>query len=318
MAAGLGTRLRPFSESIPKPLTPILGVPSSAFALDALRLGGVDRVVANLHYLPRETEQGLLEICGGLKFSDETASLLGSAGGIKKALPALEAFGGSSSFFIVNADTLCSLQLDHLAATHERLKQTRGVTITMALLNRESISDQRYREILIDPTEELVIGLGQQTGLGKMYTGVAVLEPEALANVPDGIPSDFVDTILRPEMSANRVGAHHFSGLWLDVGSPKLWWEAHLQVMRQFEENRLPHSWKGLIEKEAKTLGRRVWTRRTSSLDRVPEGWVGPCYWDGRGSVPKSLGPRSIFYGSIPEGLDPSDAIGAAGHWIKF
>lgn len=98
MAAGMGTRLRPFSEKISKPLMPVLGVPCSRFALQSLSEAGVTEVIANLHHLPDMTREGLKKIFPALQTSDETAQLLGSAGGIKKAQPFLESPEGGGRF----------------------------------------------------------------------------------------------------------------------------------------------------------------------------------------------------------------------------
>src|SRR5690349_9521799 len=94
MTAGLGTRLRPFTDLLPKPLLPLMGIPMAQFALDALAEAGVEKVVANVHHLPeklRESLPGLATQAGikELRLSDETQELLGSAGGMRNALPLL-------------------------------------------------------------------------------------------------------------------------------------------------------------------------------------------------------------------------------------
>src|SRR4051812_48037749 len=107
MAAGLGTRLRPFTDRYSKPMLPLLGSPMAAFAYDAVRAAGVEKVVANVHHLAAATEAGLFALRepGGprIEISDESSLLLGSAGGLRQAAPKL---GGP--FFLVNGDVLCS------------------------------------------------------------------------------------------------------------------------------------------------------------------------------------------------------------------
>jgi NDP-sugar pyrophosphorylase family protein len=58
MAAGLGTRLRPFTEMEPKPLLPVMGIPMAQFAVDALVATGVRHVVANVHFKPERARAG--------------------------------------------------------------------------------------------------------------------------------------------------------------------------------------------------------------------------------------------------------------------
>ncbi|NDD91083.1 hypothetical protein EBZ37_03240 [bacterium] len=317
MAAGLGTRLRPFSDIVPKPLTPILGVPSSAFATDALSRMGVRDLVANVHHLPHETKEGLARLAPQVRISDESDLLLGSAGGIKKALPHLQSYGGSSSFFVLNADTICSLELRDLAETHARLRRSRGVTMTLALLSRDAPAAETYREVLVDHSGDFIVGLGEKTSSGKMYVGVAILEPEALDGVPEGAPADFAEMILKPAISSGKVGAHHFSGLWMDVGSPRLWWETHLELMRLSEQSALPKSWLELINRESKQIGPFIWTSKKSPLQRAPAGWIGPSYWDGSGLQPALLGPSAVLYGNAPQDQKLTQGIGAYGCWIS-
>jgi len=99
MAAGYGKRLRPFTETVPKPLVPVLGRPMIDVALERLEAAGVERVVINLHHLGDQIRRHL-KGCKKLEilFSEE-AEILETGGGIVKALPLL----GEDPFFVVNA-----------------------------------------------------------------------------------------------------------------------------------------------------------------------------------------------------------------------
>ena len=102
LAAGLGKRMRPITETIPKPLVKVAGKPLIDWGLDAAAQAGIRTAVVNVHYLADQLEEHLrdrndLEIV----ISDERDMLLDSAGGIVKALPIL----GTQPFFILNADT---------------------------------------------------------------------------------------------------------------------------------------------------------------------------------------------------------------------
>ena len=103
LAAGLGTRMRPYNGQIPKPLVLMRGKPLIDYSLDRLADAGVQRAVVNVHYLADALESHL----AGRKqpqivISDERANLLGTGGGIAKALPQL----GAAPFFLVNSDTV--------------------------------------------------------------------------------------------------------------------------------------------------------------------------------------------------------------------
>jgi len=314
MAAGLGTRLRPFTERMPKPLAPVMGVPCAEFALRALQDAGIHRVVANLHHLPAETAAGLRAILPSIQFTDETAQILGSGGGIRTALPVLDAMGGGGSFFILNADTLCSLDLRDLAATHQRLRARYGVTMTLALLERSSPGDETYREVLADSSGDRITGLGAKTRFGRMYVGCAILEREAVADLEPGVPLEFVDRILQPAIDRGLAGAHAFAGQWMDVGSPQLWWKTHLDLIAQLESGKIPESWGRLLRARNRKLSPGIWAGPATAIEKAPETWALPAYWDGSGTTPERLGPSAVLYGEPVRGPMMS-GIGAHGHW---
>jgi mannose-1-phosphate guanylyltransferase len=315
MAAGLGTRLRPFTEHMPKPLAPVLSVPCAEFALRALQQIGISQVVANLHHLAGETAAGLRAIQPSIQFTDETAQLLGSGGGIRTALPVLDAMGGSGSFFILNADTLCSLDLRELAATHQRLRTRHGVTMTLALLERSVPGDETYREVLVDSAGDRITGLGAKTSTGRMYVGCAILEREAVAHLEPGVPLEFVERILQPAIERGLAGAHAFSGQWMDVGSPKLWWKTHLELIRQLDAGTIPEAWGRLLRQHNRRLAAGVWSASSAAISKSPAGWNAPAYWDGRGTLPEHLGPSAVLYGEPVSG-QMSSGIGAFGQWV--
>src|SRR6266511_788586 len=103
LAAGLGTRMRPFNGQLPKPLVRVGGKALIDYVLDRLAAQGVERAVVNVHHLADQIEQHL----AGRKrpkivISDERSELLGTGGGVVKALPEL----GDGPFFHVNSDTI--------------------------------------------------------------------------------------------------------------------------------------------------------------------------------------------------------------------
>ena len=103
LAAGLGTRMRPFNGSIPKPLVKVGNKSLIDYVLDRLAAAGVEQAVVNIHHMADQIERHLAgRQRPHIVFSDERAELLGTAGGIVKALPLL----GDEPFFLVNSDTI--------------------------------------------------------------------------------------------------------------------------------------------------------------------------------------------------------------------
>jgi MurNAc alpha-1-phosphate uridylyltransferase len=318
MAAGLGTRLRPFTDLEPKALLPLLGVPMAQFSLDLLASVGVRHVVANIHHLADRTRAGLLSLDRKemqLSISDESELLLGSAGGIRKALPQLRGSAGGP-FFLLNADVLVDADLKGLARRHARLRAQHGVTLTLMVFERAP-GTGKYREILFDAEAGLITGLGQLETGRPFFVGAAVLEPEALEQVP-GCPAEFVPIILEPAIRAGKAGVFVSSGEWHDVGSPQLWLEAHLSLLRMLE-TKAPRLWAERIERSNKRIGTQIWVAKKSSRLRGSADWAGPAYWnaleDETAPDPKLLGPRAVLYGGEMPGQIARSGIGFRGIW---
>src|SRR5580698_4333341 len=103
LAAGLGTRMRPYNGHIPKPLVAVGGKSLIDYGLDRLADAGVECAVVNVHHLADAVERHLApRRRPRIVISDERAELLGTGGGIAKALPQL---GGDAPFFLINSDT---------------------------------------------------------------------------------------------------------------------------------------------------------------------------------------------------------------------
>ena len=103
LAAGLGTRMRPITDSTPKPLVKISGKPLIDHVLDRLDEAGVERAVVNVHHMADRIRNHLSQRRRPeIVISDERGELLGTGGGVKKALPEL----GDAPFFHINSDTI--------------------------------------------------------------------------------------------------------------------------------------------------------------------------------------------------------------------
>src|ERR1700756_998740 len=118
LAAGLGLRMRPLTDRIPKPLVPVAGRPLLDHVLDKLGDAGVTEAVVNVHYLPDQ----IIDHVAGRKrprviISDERDTVLGTGGGVVKALPLL----GDAPFFHVNSDTMW---IDGVRSNLARLPRT--------------------------------------------------------------------------------------------------------------------------------------------------------------------------------------------------
>ena len=103
LAAGRGTRMQPLTDKIPKPMVAVAGKPLIDHVLDRLAQTGVERAVVNVHYLADQLIRHLApRTRPKVAISDERGLLLGTGGGVKKALPEL----GDAPFFHINSDTI--------------------------------------------------------------------------------------------------------------------------------------------------------------------------------------------------------------------
>lgn len=325
MTAGLGTRLRPFTNFTTKALLPLLGAPMSQYSLDALLGSEVDSIVANIHHDAENTRKGLLALefpRAKIVLSDESRELLGSAGGIRRALPLL----GENAFFLANADVLCDVNWRALETCHRRLRSQWGVKLTLTIFP-QGPRGASYREILFDRESGLLTGLGNLEAGRPFFVGAAILEPEALAHVPDLGPSDFVPMILEPAIREKKAGVFLTDGVWYDIGSPSLWHSVHLDLINRLEVGHftspVTRLWKTRIETLNKRIADRGWVSRDTSVRKSNrKSWASPFYWNGKGEDSKMnllhLGPSAILYGQCPPETRFQNGIGYGGQWVSI
>jgi NDP-sugar pyrophosphorylase family protein len=228
LAAGLGTRLRPLTDTLPKPLLPVAGRPLIVWNLLLLRRHGITEVIVNLHHLGHLIEQALgdgASLGMTIAYSRE-AALLGTGGGLKQAGP----FFGGEAFVVLNGDTLFELDLGAMTAAHRRS----GAVATMAL--REDPDPDRWGAVEVDDAGRVVRigGRGRAAGgrtVKRMFAGIHVMHPRLLADVPAGRESSIIDAYVRAIQAGDMVGEYGLPGYWSDVGTP----ERYAQAQRDAE-----------------------------------------------------------------------------------
>ena len=199
LTAGLATRLRPLSFVRAKAALPIGGQAIVQRILRWLAGHGVTDAVLNLHHLPHT----ITALVGNgaadgvrVRYSWETP-VLGSAGGPRHALPIL----GSSSFLIVNGDTLTNVDVGALVADHQRS----GALVTMAVV--PTTDSAKYSGLAVDPVGVFrgVVPRGS-TDRSYHFVGVQVADAAAFTGLPDNRPFESVRQ-LYPTLIAERPGS---------------------------------------------------------------------------------------------------------------
>jgi len=216
LAAGLGTRMRPYNGNIPKPLVALGGKSLIDYSLDRLADAGVERAVVNVHHLADLLEQHLASRKQPkIVISDERGELLGTGGGIAKALPVL----GDAPFFLVNSDTLW---LDGVKPNFARLAEAFDPAIMDALLllasTAGSIGYTGRGDFAMLPDGRLR-KRGEREVVPFVYAGAAILSPMLFTDVPKGA---FSLTLLFDRAAAkDRLFGLRLEGVWMHVGTPE-------------------------------------------------------------------------------------------------
>ena len=215
LTAGLGTRLDPITRLVAKAAVPLAGRTLIERSLARLADQGVTDVVLNLHHLP-ETITSIVgdgsQMNMRVRYSWEP-TILGSAGGPRRALPLLEA----ERFLIVNGDTLCDVDL----AQMERAHATSAADVTMAVVANPR--PDHYNGILLN-AEGRVTGFVPRgpTAAGSWhFIGVQVAEARAFAGLADGVPAETVSGIYRDMLASGTGRLHGFriESPFIDVGT---------------------------------------------------------------------------------------------------
>ena len=216
LAAGLGTRMRPHNGHVPKPLVTVGGKSLIDHSLDRLADAGVARAVVNVHYLADALETHLAHRTRPhIVISDERGMLLGTGGGIVKALPLL----GNAPFFLVNSDTLW---LDGVKPNFARLAEDFDPAQMDALLLVASAAGSVGYEGRGDFAMESDGRLRRRVEneiVPFVYAGAAILAPSLFADAPAGA---FPLTELFDRAAANgRLFGLRLEGVWMHVGTPE-------------------------------------------------------------------------------------------------
>jgi N-acetyl-alpha-D-muramate 1-phosphate uridylyltransferase len=215
LAAGLGTRMRPLTDSKPKPLVQVAGKALIDHVLDKLAGAGVKTAVVNVHYLADQIERHLAKRKKPkIVISDERGLLLDTGGGVAKALPLL----GDTPFFHVNSDTLW---LDGETPNLTRLAQSFDAAKMDALLllapAKGSIGYGGSGDFSLHADGHLVARVtGTQAPL--VYAGVAILAPALFQAAPEGAFS--LTALFERAAAKGRLHGLRLEGRWMHVGSP--------------------------------------------------------------------------------------------------
>jgi MurNAc alpha-1-phosphate uridylyltransferase len=226
-AAGLGTRMRPFSEHIPKPLIKVGGKALIDHTLDRIAAGGVSTAVVNLHHCADQIETHLaVRRAPKIVISDERSKLLDQGGGIKRALPQL----GDEPFFICNTDSFWiegpRANLNRLAAGWDPEKMDILLLVAAAAT---SVGVDWLGDFTMDPRGRL--GRREERRVASfVYTGVGIIKPTLFKGAPDG--AFRLAPYFFQAAEKGRLFGVRLDGIWLHIGTPQAIEEAERLITR--------------------------------------------------------------------------------------
>jgi MurNAc alpha-1-phosphate uridylyltransferase len=215
LAAGRGTRMQPLTDKIPKPMVAVAGKPLIDHVLDRLAQTGVERAVVNVHYLADQLIRHLApRTRPKVAISDERGLLLGTGGGVKKALPEL----GDAPFFHINSDTIW---IDGVKPNLARLADVFDPSTMDGLLllapTAGSVGYAGRGDFAMAPDGRLRQRAEQEIA-PFVYAGAAILSPALFAGTPSGEFS--LTTLFDRAAGAGRLHGVRLEGLWMHVGTP--------------------------------------------------------------------------------------------------
>lgn len=222
LAAGLGTRMRPLTDLLPKPLIRVAGKPLIDWTLDRFANAGVERAVVNVHYRADQLEAHLAtRQSPEVIISDERSLLMETGGGLKKARRVL----GEAPVFCTNTDAIL---VDHGAEPCAALAARWDGARMDALLLLAHIADISGYDGKGDfSLEEMRPRWREGDSAPYVFTGLQIIRPALLDNTPDG---PFSTRLLWDKaMAAGRLFAIVHDGPWMHVGDP-----AGLELATQF------------------------------------------------------------------------------------
>ena len=216
LAAGLGTRMRAFDGRVPKPLVKVGGKPLIDYVLDRLAEEEVERAVVNVHHLADQLERHLADRQRpNIVISDERNELLGTGGGVLKALPKL----GGGPFFHVNSDTIW---IDGVKPNLRRLAEAFDPARMDALLLLASTATSigyTGRGDFLMAADGRLTRRGEHEVVPFVYAGAAILTPAFFAGAPAGAFS--MSPLFDKAAEAGRLCGLRLEGLWMHVGTPE-------------------------------------------------------------------------------------------------
>lgn len=222
-AAGLGTRLKPFTDNKPKALAQVNNTTLLEHNIRYLQRFGITDVIINVHHFAsmiEETVQACSQWGSNITISDERDEVLETGGGLKKAMPF---FHGQQAFVVMNVDVLTNLDLNKLINSHTSAHSL----ATLAVMKRDS-----SRHLLFDADMTLCGWRNNKTSEERIsrqvpspspyaFSGIQVISPHIWQHTPFSGKFSLIDLYLHVAKEYTIKGFDHTGDVFIDVGKPE-------------------------------------------------------------------------------------------------
>jgi mannose-1-phosphate guanylyltransferase len=279
LAGGEGTRLRPLTHTVPKPVLPLAGRPHIAYVIDWLLGHGADDVVVSCGFLAEGMRKTLAAVQPGLEIRyAEEPDARGTAGAIRFAEEML-----GDRFLVLNGDILCNLDLGALIEQHERT----GAQATIALYPVEDPSGYGliHRRDDGEITEFLEKPEPDQIDTDEINAGAYLLERSVLERIPPDRAVS-IETEVFPQLIGEGLYGIRLDGYWIDIGTPERFLQANWDIL----ESRVETVTTELIDDRGVLIG--------EGCDLGDDVTIGPAALLGDGvriSDGARIGPRAVI-----------------------
>lgn len=230
LAAGLGTRMRPITDTIPKPLVRISGKAMIDYSLDALRRAGVSTIAVNVHYLADQMEAHLAQVTGlNILISDERDALLNSGGGLAKGLKLL----GRDLVFVMNADLFWVGEPEEGPTNLERLASlfdSNKMDMALLCVQLENTTGHGGKPDFGMDNDGRLVRYKDRPENPVVYAGALVLKPGLLDDAPDE-PFN-LNIYFDRAIATGRLYGMILDGHWLHIGTPEAILDAEASISR--------------------------------------------------------------------------------------
>jgi len=205
LAAGFGTRLLPYTQTLPKPLFPVLNKPLLLATIERLQRLGFQKIIVNCHHLQEQIVAKIDNTPGVLVQREE--EILGTGGGLRRALSLMD----DTPLLITNGDIYHMVDMLDLYRYHV----THSFQVTMAMHDFS-----RFNSVQV--ADDRVIAFGRKGEKNTLaFTGIHVIDPEILSMVEDGVKSCIIDLYRRLLQAGKPINCYRVDGnFWTDMGTP--------------------------------------------------------------------------------------------------